>query len=125
MQKTDLIAELKKTKDIPGIKKLKVERAKVEKTQEQNMITEISKAFSVSKFVDQVSPTVNSIRTFFLLHLQFLHLKKTFFNFFSPSDLSIDPREGQLGQRDSNLEATDARSQSRRTCQEGIRGTNR
>ncbi|XP_043274475.1 protein bangles and beads isoform X2 [Venturia canescens] len=54
VQKTDLIAELKKTKDIPGIKKLKVERAKSEKTQEQNMITEISKAFSVSNFVDQI-----------------------------------------------------------------------
>lgn len=55
VQKTDLIAELKRTKDIPGIKKLKVERAKVEKTQEQNLMSEISKAFSVTKFVDQVS----------------------------------------------------------------------
>lgn len=55
VQKTDLIAELKRTKDIPGIKKLKVERAQVEKTQEQNLMSEISKAFSVTKFVDQVS----------------------------------------------------------------------
>lgn len=55
MQKTDLIAELKRTKDIPGIKKLKVERAQVEKTQEQNLMSEINKAFSVTKFVDQVS----------------------------------------------------------------------
>ncbi|KAM0734998.1 hypothetical protein ACS0PU_011111 [Formica fusca] len=54
VQKTDLIAELKRTKDIPGIKKLKVERAKVEKTQEQNLMSEISKAFSVTKFVDQI-----------------------------------------------------------------------
>ncbi|KAI4502878.1 hypothetical protein M0802_001922 [Mischocyttarus mexicanus] len=54
VQKTDLIAELKRTKDIPGIKKLKVERAQVEKTQEQNLISEISKAFSVSNFVDQI-----------------------------------------------------------------------
>ncbi|XP_033228607.1 espin isoform X2 [Belonocnema kinseyi] len=54
VQKTDLIAELKKTKDIPGIKKLKVERAQVEKTHEQNLITEISKAFSVTNFVDQI-----------------------------------------------------------------------
>lgn len=54
VQKTDLIAELKRTKDIPGIKKLKVERAQVEKTQEQNLMTEISKAFSVTNFVDQV-----------------------------------------------------------------------
>lgn len=55
MQKTDLIAELKRTKDIPGIKKLKVERAQVEKTQEQNLMSEINKAFSVTNFVDQVS----------------------------------------------------------------------
>ncbi|XP_076228509.1 espin protein forked isoform X3 [Nomia melanderi] len=54
VQKTDLIAELKKTKDIPGIKKLKVEMAQVEKTQEQNLMSEISKAFSVSNFVDQI-----------------------------------------------------------------------
>ncbi|XP_076675302.1 espin protein forked isoform X2 [Andrena cerasifolii] len=54
VQKTDLIAELKRTKDIPGIKKLKVEMAQVEKTQEQNLITEISKAFSISNFVDQI-----------------------------------------------------------------------
>jgi len=54
VQKTDLIAELKRTKDIPGIKKLKVERAQVEKTQEQNLKSEISKAFSVTNFVDQV-----------------------------------------------------------------------
>lgn len=54
VQKTDLIAELKRTKDIPGIKKFKVEMAQVEKTQEQNLISEINKAFSVSNFVDQV-----------------------------------------------------------------------
>ncbi|CAL7948042.1 unnamed protein product [Xylocopa violacea] len=54
VQKTDLIAELKRTKDIPGIKKLKVEMAQVEKTQEQNLMSEISKAFNVSNFVDQI-----------------------------------------------------------------------
>ncbi|XP_066584473.1 espin isoform X2 [Prorops nasuta] len=54
VQKIDLIAELKRTKDIPGIKKLKVERAQVEKTQEQNLKSEISKTFSVSNFVDQI-----------------------------------------------------------------------
>ncbi|XP_057325547.1 espin isoform X1 [Microplitis mediator] len=54
VQKTDLIAELKKAKDIPGIKKFKVEMAKVEKTQEQNLIMEISKSLSVSSFVDQI-----------------------------------------------------------------------
>ncbi|XP_017883476.2 uncharacterized protein LOC108626988 [Ceratina calcarata] len=54
VQKTDLIAELKRTKDIPGIKKLKVEMAQVEKTQEQNLMSEINKTFSVSNFVDQI-----------------------------------------------------------------------
>ncbi|EFN69715.1 hypothetical protein EAG_07018 [Camponotus floridanus] len=54
VQKTDLIAELKRTKDIPGIKKLKVERAQVEKTQEQNLMSEINKAFNVTNFVDQI-----------------------------------------------------------------------
>ncbi|XP_063984381.1 espin-like isoform X1 [Diachasmimorpha longicaudata] len=54
VQKTDLIAELKLAKDIPGIKKFKVEMAKVEKKQEQNLISEISKSFSVSNFVDQI-----------------------------------------------------------------------
>ncbi|OXU23783.1 hypothetical protein TSAR_001795 [Trichomalopsis sarcophagae] len=61
VQKTDLIAELKKTKDIPGIKKLKVQRAQVEKSQEQNLISEISKAFSASNFVDQVSVIRNAL----------------------------------------------------------------
>ena len=60
MQKTDLIAELKKTKDIPGIKKLKVQRAQVEKSQEQSLISEISKTFSISKFVDQVGAVLLS-----------------------------------------------------------------
>lgn len=55
VQKIDLIAELKMSKDISGIKKLKVERAQVEKSQEQNLISEISKTCNVSKFVDQVS----------------------------------------------------------------------
>ncbi|XP_048270578.1 uncharacterized protein LOC100651871 isoform X4 [Bombus terrestris] len=54
VQKTDLIAELKRTKDIPGIKKMKVEMAQVEKTQEQNLMSEINKAFNVSNFVDQI-----------------------------------------------------------------------
>lgn len=72
VQKTDLIAELKRTKDIPGIKKLKVERAQVEKTQEQNLMSEISKAFSVTKFVDQVSIflfTFFSQETYIYIHV--------------------------------------------------------
>lgn len=54
-QKTDLIAELKMSKDITGIKKMKVERAKVEEKQEKEMITEISKQFTATNFVEKVS----------------------------------------------------------------------
>lgn len=54
-QKTDLIAELKMSKDIIGIKKMKLERAKVEQKQEKEMYTEISKQFSVTNFVEKVS----------------------------------------------------------------------
>lgn len=72
VQKTDLIAELKRTKDIPGIKKLKVERAQVEKTQEQNLMTEISKAFSVTNFVDQVREHF----AFFLEEYTYNHVKE-------------------------------------------------
>ncbi|XP_055389695.1 probable serine/threonine-protein kinase cdc7 isoform X2 [Condylostylus longicornis] len=49
--KTDLIAELKMSKDIPGIKKLKVEKAK---QAEREHYTELSKQFTASKFVDQI-----------------------------------------------------------------------
>ncbi|XP_015524779.1 espin [Neodiprion pinetum] len=54
VQKIDLIAELKMSKDISGIKKLKVERAQVEKSQEQNLMSEITKTCNASKFVDQI-----------------------------------------------------------------------
>lgn len=42
------------TKDIPGIKKLKVEKAEVEKYQVKSIKSELNKAFSVSNFVDQI-----------------------------------------------------------------------
>jgi hypothetical protein len=57
-QKTDLIAELKLSRDIPGIKKLKIERAKVEESKEKEMYTEISKQFTATKFVEKVSVRV-------------------------------------------------------------------
>lgn len=58
-QKTDLIAELKISKDISGIKKMKVERAKVEEKQEKEMITEISKQFTATNFVEKVGLVFN------------------------------------------------------------------
>lgn len=64
-QKTDLIAELKLSKDIPGIKKLKIERAKVEETKEKQLYTEISKQFTATKFVEKVRRPNNLKKIFF------------------------------------------------------------
>ncbi|KAK4874203.1 hypothetical protein RN001_013563 [Aquatica leii] len=59
-QKTDLIAELKMSKDINGIKKMKIERAKVEERQEKEVYTEISKHFSVNHFVEKIPDKDNT-----------------------------------------------------------------
>jgi hypothetical protein len=56
LQKEDLIAELKMSKDITGIKKLKVERAKVEEQQEKQMFTEITRQLTANNFVEKVWP---------------------------------------------------------------------
>ena len=53
--KQDLIAELKMSKDITGIKKLKVERARTEERQEKEIISEISKQLTATQFVEKVS----------------------------------------------------------------------
>lgn len=53
-QKIDLIAELKASKDITGIKKMKVERAKIEDRQEKELYSDITKQFTANNFVDQV-----------------------------------------------------------------------
>lgn len=53
--KTDLIEELKMSKDISGIKKLKVERARRESLQDKETFTEFTKRFTAENFVDQVS----------------------------------------------------------------------
>lgn len=53
-QKTDLIAELKLSRDITGIKKMKIERAKVEECKEKEIISEISKQFTATNFVEKV-----------------------------------------------------------------------
>ncbi|XP_014241499.1 espin isoform X2 [Cimex lectularius] len=52
--KEDLIAELKLSKDISGIKKLKVERVKMEEKQEKEIASTISKKFTVDSFVEKV-----------------------------------------------------------------------
>jgi hypothetical protein len=54
LQKEDLIAELKMSKDITGIKKLKVERAKVEEQQEKEMFSEITRQLTTNSFVEKV-----------------------------------------------------------------------
>ncbi|XP_069360966.1 espin isoform X2 [Maniola hyperantus] len=51
--KTDLIEELKMSKDITGIKKLKVERARRESLQDKETFTEFTKRFTAENFVDQ------------------------------------------------------------------------
>lgn len=52
-QKTDLIAELKMSKDIHGIKKMKVERARLE-GKNGSAYSEITRQFTTSHFVEQV-----------------------------------------------------------------------
>lgn len=54
-QKTDLIAELKMSRDITGIKKMKIEKAKTEQYKEKEIYSEISKQFTTTKFVEKVS----------------------------------------------------------------------
>ncbi|XP_026321716.1 espin isoform X3 [Hyposmocoma kahamanoa] len=56
--KTDLIEELKMSKDITGIRKLKVERARRESLQDKETFTEFTKRFTADNFVDQGYPQV-------------------------------------------------------------------
>lgn len=64
--KTDLIAELKISKDIPGIKKMKVEKQMANRFDSEHY-SEITKQFTANNYVDQVS-----IKTA-ALHLRALH----------------------------------------------------
>lgn len=54
-QKTDLIAELKMSKDINGIRKLKVEKAKMEGSYDKEAYVDITKQFTATHFVETVS----------------------------------------------------------------------
>lgn len=54
-QKTDLIAELKMSKDINGIRKLKVEKAKMEGSYDKEAYLDITKQFTATHFVEQVN----------------------------------------------------------------------
>lgn len=53
-QKTDLIAELKMSKDINGIRKMKVEKAKMEGSYDKEAYLDITKQFTATHFVEQV-----------------------------------------------------------------------
>lgn len=55
-QKIDLIAELKASKDISGIKKMK-ERAKMEGRQEKEFYSDVSKQFTANNLLEQVVVT--------------------------------------------------------------------
>lgn len=49
------------SKDITGIKKMKVERARRESLQDKETFTEFTKRFTAENFVDQVSDTLFSL----------------------------------------------------------------
>lgn len=53
-QRQDLIAELKMSKDINGIKKMKVEKVKMDEMSEKQKINEITKQLSPDNIIDQV-----------------------------------------------------------------------
>lgn len=52
--KTDLIEELKMSRDITGIRKLRVERARRESLQDNETFADFTKRFTADNFVDQV-----------------------------------------------------------------------
>ncbi|XP_025190263.1 uncharacterized protein LOC112590886 isoform X2 [Melanaphis sacchari] len=53
-QRQDLIAELKMSKDINGIKKMKVEKVKMDEMSEKQKINEITKQLSPDNIIDQI-----------------------------------------------------------------------
>lgn len=53
-QKTDLIAELKMSKDITGIRRMRVEKQKMEGSYDKEAYSDITKQFTATHFVEQV-----------------------------------------------------------------------
>ncbi|KAK6630414.1 hypothetical protein RUM43_014759 [Polyplax serrata] len=53
-QKQDLIAELKLSKDIEGVRKMKVERLKSEVKQEKELVSEISKQLTANNLLEKI-----------------------------------------------------------------------
>jgi hypothetical protein len=65
--KIDLIAELKMSKDIAGVKKMKVERAKMENIQDSDVYSEVTRQFTAENFVEQVGYVSDqTVSVFFL-----------------------------------------------------------
>lgn len=54
------------SKDITGIKKMKVERVKIEEQQEKEIITEITRQLSTDSFVEKVCTSSIKIMFMFL-----------------------------------------------------------
>lgn len=84
-------------------------------------MSEINKAFNVSNFVDQVSyPSRLSflLRSLCLVTILF-YLSCLFFCF------AEDPRERQFGERDTDMETTDAGAKGCRASEERIGGAAR
>lgn len=125
-QKTDLIAELKMSKDIAGVKKMKVERAKLEDKQATEVYSEVTRQFTAANYVDQVNPR-NSNHAHQTTHINFvirhkkphrlpllLHARKplsfTICNHFSLSStipLPSVPRFGLINSTDKLLQVPD------------------
>lgn len=73
-QKTDLIAELKMSKDINGIRKMKVEKAKMEGSYDKEAYIDITKQFTATHFVETVNQSTYSLTQYmiFLIMLIFI-----------------------------------------------------
>lgn len=122
-QKTDLIAELKMSKDIHGIKKMKVEKARLEGKYDKDAYSELTRQFTASHFVDQVCATQVCLLLFFIISKLSIRLRelKTF-KFFK-TRVFIGARKGQRWQYHTRLETSNACEKGSRTSKKRIRRT--